>query len=759
MRLHSFQQLSRTLLALASVGLFACDSGLELSVDVKTDFVAGIEFNSVRLNLDGEQVTRVYFERGEFSFGSDFAAGQRISDLEGLEPGRYRVQAELLRADNSLLIEREVAVELTQSLAIAIVISRDCSEAMCPGDGSPGDISCLGGRCVDPECVTGFEEVCPDPECQGPSDCPSIAECAIPICSAGVCFSVGDDVACGIGQYCNPERGCESAGGTMVSEDGGMDAGDADLPDVGPDALPEGCGEPCALEQCRAGILNCEGDTPFCEESGPLPDGTLCRPASGDCDQEETCDGVSLDCPGDAFVALGQACGDGFCDGRGTCDASCTPGESCALDCGTGEIQCTGGAPTCELVTPASAGTLCRAAAGPCDLAEVCDGVSGECPADQPRPIGFECRASAGPCDLAEQCDGTRSACPTDQFRPGTFECRASAGVCDRAETCSGSSAACPTDQFHPGTFECRASAGVCDRAETCSGSSAACPTDRFRAATFECRASAGVCDVAETCSGSGANCPGNTFASMGTTCGAPSSCSALECDGAGSCESVPTCTALEFDGSGDLVTVPGAFQFSSSNWSLEAWIWIDPGLSQHSSVVEVGSTSAVSAGVGRRSSSGQIEYFTDQRNGSCIGIGGSDRPGVTGRWVHFALIRNGGNFQRYLGGTAESSTPGFDVTNSDLVIGGERHCFGSGATFPGFIRDVRLWSRALSSGQISSYASGSDPGLGATGLEGWWPLDDGAGQSVRNLVGALEGTLGANAGSGSDDPTWSASP
>src|SRR5581483_11098336 len=75
-------------------------------------------------------------------------------------------------------------------------------------------------------------------------------------------------------------------------------------------------------------------------------------------------------------------------------------------------------------------------------------------------------------------CTGTSASCPADTLMAAGTVCRAAAGVCDVAETCSGSSAACPADAFASSSTVCRASAGTCDIAENCTGSSASCPAD-----------------------------------------------------------------------------------------------------------------------------------------------------------------------------------------------------------------------------------------------------------------------------------------
>src|SRR5262249_1752594 len=107
------------------------------------------------------------------------------------------------------------------------------------------------------------------------------------------------------------------------------------------------------------------------------------------------------------------------------------------------------------------AGTVCRASAGECDIAEVCDGRSLDCPADAKQPSGTSCTSDGNPCTL-DQCDGTNVTC---QHPPGNagVVCRPSAGVCDVAETCTGTSPQCPADAFASSATECRAAAGVCD--------------------------------------------------------------------------------------------------------------------------------------------------------------------------------------------------------------------------------------------------------------------------------------------------------
>jgi hypothetical protein len=178
-------------------------------------------------------------------------------------------------------------------------------------------------------------------------------------------------------------------------------------------------------------------------------------------------------------------------------------------------------------------GTVCRAVAGPCDVAEVCDGTDAGCPADGFLLQGVVCRAPAGVCDVGEVCSGTSAACPVDKFASSSSVCRPSTGPCDPAENCTGSDPNCPADVLSNSTTLCRAKAGACDVAEYCTGANPACPIDSLMASSNVCRPSAGVCDPAENCTGSDPNCPADVLSNSATLCRAK----------AGACDVAEYCT------------------------------------------------------------------------------------------------------------------------------------------------------------------------------------------------------------------------
>ena len=236
------------------------------------------------------------------------------------------------------------------------------------------------------------------------------------------------------------------------------------------------------------------------------------------------------------LAALTMAACGGRSDPAGAC-AGVAAGTVCRAAAGPCDVAeaCDGVSADCPVDALATAATTCRASAGPCDVAETCSGSSPECPADVLVAGGTTCREAAGGCDVAEACTGTEAACPADAYQAASTVCREAAGPCDVAETCTGADAACPADVLAPATTVCRASNGPCDVAESCTGATVDCPADAYQAARTVCRASNGPCDVAESCDGTAAVCPADAFAPAGTLCGAPdlATCTrAPACDG-----------------------------------------------------------------------------------------------------------------------------------------------------------------------------------------------------------------------------------
>jgi cysteine-rich repeat protein len=156
---------------------------------------------------------------------------------------------------------------------------------------------------------------------------------------------------------------------------------------------------------------------------------------------------------------LSAFCGNGTVDPGELCDdGNSMDGDCCAADC----------------QSKAAAGTTCRAAPLPCDVAETCN-ADGTCPADAVRPAGDSCRPTAGVCDVAEVCDGLNKACPVDRLAPATAVCRPAVSLCDATETCTGTQPSCPPDLFKPPGAQC-GPATNCVNAPICNGGGSCLP-------------------------------------------------------------------------------------------------------------------------------------------------------------------------------------------------------------------------------------------------------------------------------------------
>lgn len=316
----------------------------------------------------------------------------------------------------------------------------------------------------------------------------------------------------GSSDECDPAEVCDGVSTTCPSDS------------FSPDGTPctddlEGCTD----DVCSSGVC-----------THPVqPLGFVCRASVGECDIEETCDGVATACPTDAFVAV---------------DTECT--DTDLSDCN--DARCDGAGACVQTQGVEANGYICRADnGGGCDVAETCDGVNGgACPVDVGVSSGTECRASIGECDIAETCDGSSAPCPVDSFVSAGTQCTDSTpGDCDDAQ-CDGAGACNQTQAPETNGYICRAdNLGGCDAEETCDGvSGGACPADVGVSNGTICRDAVNDCDIAETCDGTSAPCPGDSFVAVNTQCTdlSPGDCDDARCDGAGNCNQL---FAIELNG------------------------------------------------------------------------------------------------------------------------------------------------------------------------------------------------------------------
>ncbi|MFK7992229.1 MAG: RCC1 domain-containing protein [Sandaracinaceae bacterium] len=209
-------------------------SEVRLIVQLRTDLVPGADFFGAQLSLpdDGMEGLPIDWEPGQ-----DFSRGERIAELP-VDPSLARtVQVSLFDAAGDETVTATVLAEQRDDQVVTVVITRDCRSVVCPGEGEDaGATRCLAGGCTVPECLTGAEESCPDPECAVDSDCPSASACSQGVCSDGVCFVGPSDDRCGTDEFCDPESGCTLLPTVMETDECGTG-----VYILGPNCEGDGC--------------------------------------------------------------------------------------------------------------------------------------------------------------------------------------------------------------------------------------------------------------------------------------------------------------------------------------------------------------------------------------------------------------------------------------------------------------------------------------------------------------------------------------
>jgi hypothetical protein len=143
---------------------------------------------------------------------------------------------------------------------------------------------------------------------------------------------------------------------------------------------------------------------------------------------------------------------------------------------------------------------------------------------------------------------GTGLVCPADTFVPAGSVCRGAAGVCDVAETCTGSSAACPANAFVPAGAGCNDGQlctynDVCNGAGSCGGTTITCGGGNA-CSTTACNGTS-TCEPAKVfCD----DPPGECYNTLGTCNTTNGSCSytvkvGAPCGTRGTCQSSGSCS------------------------------------------------------------------------------------------------------------------------------------------------------------------------------------------------------------------------
>ena len=195
----------RTLLRLWTFCLpvfFSACSGMReegIIVNLQTDYVAGLEFDQVRVEVDGSSGRELAVTARD-----SFARPRFVTTYNAAPRGQRRITLTLTRATREIA-RRTLEIPFEGNYLATVVITRSCATISC----SVGE-SCLGARCVPDACITGTEPACPTPLCSSDAMCPSATSCAYGECVGGACLEVPTPGACSLGEACLPGTGCVS---------------------------------------------------------------------------------------------------------------------------------------------------------------------------------------------------------------------------------------------------------------------------------------------------------------------------------------------------------------------------------------------------------------------------------------------------------------------------------------------------------------------------------------------------------------------
>jgi hypothetical protein len=302
------------------MGVGCGEGATTLAVDLRTDFVAGVEVSRVETELfegpdargDAADSTVV-----EIDTHDDLVRGRRIASFES-DGGERTVRARLLSATGALLGEGSRTVRLSEDLATTVVVLRG-----------------------------------PRRSCVRDSDCEASVECSQGVCLDGVCLERVDHGACD-GGFCVPDVGCVNGpvgdAGTCTPaacDDGDPCTADSCGPTGACEHLSIACGACTRIEDCGTVETGEWSDCAYadaCTESGSRSR-TITTPTcnAGTCGADVTTETEAC-----SRTTGGDECGPTTLGSFGAC-APTTPCGTGGTQARTNEVQvCRAGTCTAE---------------------------------------------------------------------------------------------------------------------------------------------------------------------------------------------------------------------------------------------------------------------------------------------------------------------------------------------------------------------------------------------------------------------------
>lgn len=217
------------ILVVALAGLGCGPERPLLLVQVRSDARPGVEVDRLEVavlragELGQPVASPVALRELDLAEGDDLFGGLRALEAELDAPGDYLARARLL-SGSTIVGQRRAVVQVTESVAVTLVITSACAGVECDADAEGRPLTCREGACVDARCAPEAPVFCPPAACDGDGDCGDGPGCLRGRCLDGECGSVPEDDACTMGR-CDRALGCLDVADAGVPDAGGVDAG------------------------------------------------------------------------------------------------------------------------------------------------------------------------------------------------------------------------------------------------------------------------------------------------------------------------------------------------------------------------------------------------------------------------------------------------------------------------------------------------------------------------------------------------------
>ncbi len=226
--------------------------------------------------------------------------------------------------------------------------------------------------------------------------------------------------------------------------------------------------------------------------------------------------------------------------------------------------------------------------------------------------------------------------------------------------------------------------------------------------------------------------------------------------------EPISTLDHLIFDGVDDYVNAGNhdAVNVSGSELTLEAWIKANAWRDNVWQGCVINTESAPNNGYMIRAGGNGLVNFNVGNEG-WNEINTAEGAVQLDTWHHIAATFNAGVMTIYIDGVEavtankDTSVTMVGVATTPTAIGNWGNLANPGRSFDGAIIDARIWNVARSAEDIMAYKDVKLTGS-EEGLVGYWPMNEGDGQTVADLTGnSAGGQLGSIDGPDENDPTW----